>query len=77
MDLAAILGEGVICTSEVLKRGPIPSGSDSASPKKMNFSALKRAHQKRTKVELREEDLEESFVRGQYLSTHVRVCYLY
>ncbi|KAI5124497.1 hypothetical protein M0805_003024 [Coniferiporia weirii] len=33
-------------------------------PRKLNFSALKRAHQSREKPELNENDLEESFVRG-------------
>jgi hypothetical protein len=32
----------------------------------MNYSALKKAHKLRVIPELREEDLEESFVRGMY-----------
>lgn len=34
--------------------------------KSMNFSALKRAHKARVVPDLREADIEESFVRGTY-----------
>ncbi|KAF8652727.1 hypothetical protein AX16_004226 [Volvariella volvacea WC 439] len=37
---------------------------DTTLKKRLNYSALKRAHQQRKIPELREEDLEESFVRG-------------
>lgn len=36
----------------------------SINQKHMNFNALKRAHTQRVVPELKEEDLEESFVRG-------------
>ncbi|KAF9009418.1 RF-1 domain-containing protein [Cyathus striatus] len=38
--------------------------SRSSPTQRMNYSALKRAHKERTLPELREDDLEESFVRG-------------
>ena len=37
--------------------------------KKHNYSTLKRLSQNRVKPELKEEDIEESFVRGLYLSS--------
>lgn len=40
----------------------------------IHFSALKRAHKQRVIPELREEDLEESFVRG--MSPHLSCCLL-
>lgn len=39
--------------------------SNHASPRRLNFSLLKRAHKDRVLPELREEDLEESYVRGK------------
>ncbi len=41
---------------------PEPSSSP---PRPLFYSSLKKAHQRRTVPELREEDLEESFVRGR------------
>jgi len=41
-----------------------PPQSNPSPTKRMNFSALKVAHKQRTIPEVREEDIEESFVRG-------------
>ncbi|TFK72173.1 hypothetical protein BDN72DRAFT_763781 [Pluteus cervinus] len=43
-----------------------PSGIPSVHSNRMNYSALKRAHLQRKVPELKEEDLEESFVRGMF-----------
>lgn len=48
-----------------------PSMSNSSPPR--NFSALKRSHKERVIPELREEDLEESFVRG---TSSPEYCYI-
>ncbi|KAF9452285.1 hypothetical protein P691DRAFT_697559 [Macrolepiota fuliginosa MF-IS2] len=48
------------CPSDVVLPEPTPS----PSPRPLYYSALKKAHQKRAVPELREDDLEESFVRG-------------
>ena len=40
--------------------------------RKLNYSALKRAHQKREVPALDENDIEESFVRGASLRPHKR-----
>ena len=43
---------------------------ESTSQRKLNYSALKRAHQKREVPALDENDIEESFVRGAGLRPH-------
>lgn len=40
-------------------------GQSSKSPVPRNYSALKRAHKERTQPELKEDDLEETFVKGK------------
>lgn len=57
--------------SEIVTSEPEPSSILSSSngihqhtPRRLNYSALKRASQERLKPELDENDLEESFVRG-------------
>lgn len=50
--------------AEIRDRNSQPSQSNPSLAKRMNFSALKVAHKQRAIPEVREEDIEESFVRG-------------
>ncbi|KAL0071462.1 hypothetical protein AAF712_001319 [Marasmius tenuissimus] len=43
---------------------PVAPPAEVASPRSLHFSALKKAHKKRTVPELNEADIEETFVRG-------------
>jgi hypothetical protein len=45
---------------------PEPNATSPPSSRHLNYSALKRAHRSRIVPELREEDIEESFVRGKH-----------
>jgi len=50
---------------------PEPNATSVPSSRHLNYSALKKAHQKRVVPELREEDIEEAFVRGKHRYTYI------
>lgn len=52
------------CSSEL---SSVSLSSVPKSPRRMNFSVLKRAHRERALIELNENDIEESFVRGMLI----------
>lgn len=52
------------CSSDAALLEPTTPSAPSQRPP--YYSALKKAHQNRTVPELREEDIEESFVRGEH-----------